>query len=241
MIEKIFDIHIFFGKSLYQRNLEKDWLKSMEKKYPLIAGNLIPCKPYDYFFEPANKAVEKINISSPKWQHSLRVDPWRFDEAIKMINESNSKILFIHPFEEQIYPTHANVKKIIEQASGRNMLIMIACGYLPFSHSAQVFPLIKDFPKAISILTHGAQINVCGMHMEEAFEIFENYPNTIFETSGIYREDYIEKAIKLLGPERVVFGSASPVYDLRFELERIKFLKCEQKIKEQIINLFIFF
>lgn len=237
MNASIFDIHMYFGKSLFGRNLEKQDIQEIKDKYPGLGGCFIPCKPYDYMYGKINEEVENVGETFVgTWEYAVRVDPWRVEEAISLIQASKSPLLFLHPFEEQIYPTHPFFYHIVEEAIEKKMKIMIACGYVPFSHSAQVMPLIKDFPNAKFIITHGGQINICGMHMDEAFEIFRENKNTYFETSGIYRQDYIEKAINELGSERVLFGSGAPYYDIDFELKRIAFLNVSDSIKEKILG-----
>ncbi len=231
---KIFDMHLFLGKSLFGHNQTVEDLHQLSSPHELH-GAVIPLKPYDYLYPSVNADVAKIATQGKNWQQVLRVDPWRLSEAIELIQNSISRVLYLHPFEEQFYPTHENVKRVIEEASGRNMKIMIASGYLPFSHSAQVWALLKDFPKTIFIITHGGQINVCGMHMQEAFEIFTRFENTFFETSGIYREDYIEEAIDKLGSDRVIFGSGAPYYDFKYEIKRMEFLRHDDTIKEKVI------
>ena len=42
------------------------------------------------------------------------------------------------------------------------------------------------------------------------------------ETSGIYREDFIEDTVAEFGPERVVFGSNTPYMDQGFEATRVR-------------------
>ncbi len=232
---KILDLQMFFGSSLFGKSVSSKEMSTWLASYPHLEAMLIPHKPYDYHYAQANQEVEEFASQNKAFRPVLRVDPWRQEEALALIQKTKSPLLFLHPFEEQFYPTQTEVKNILEEAFSRQMKVILACGYLPFSHSAQVYPLIRDFPQGEFILTHGAQINVCGMHMEEAFEIFADFSNTYFETSGIYREDYIEKAINELGSQRVLFGSGSPYYHFPFELKRIEHLNCSDEVKEKIL------
>ncbi len=47
-------------------------------------------------------------------------------------------------------------------------------------------------------------------------------PNVLVETSGIYRQDFIEAIVAALGPERVVFGSGAPQFDPGYEVLRLQ-------------------
>ena len=156
---------------MFARDLDQEWWRQARQLFPQLTGCLIPGKPYDYLYGPANSQVIAA-AAALGCQYALRVDPWRQHESEKLLSQSAARVLFLHPFEEQIYPTDPKVKTIVAQAAKKKMAVMLACGYLPFSHPCQVLPLVKEFPQVDFILTHGAQINICGMHMDEAFAIF---------------------------------------------------------------------
>ena len=59
-------------------------------------------------------------------------------------------------------------------------------------------------------------------------------PNVIMETSGIYREDFIEDTVTELGPERVVFGSNAPYMDQGFEAARVRLAHFDAAAKTAI-------
>lgn len=230
---KIFDFHLYFGESLFGRDFREEEFKRFQEKHPDLEGGLISNKPYEYFYFNSNQHLKKC--CPEKWSHFLRVDPWRREEALYLIESYTAPVLFLHPFEEQFYPTHSLVKSVVEAAAAKNMAVMIATGYLPFSHSAQVMPLVKAFPQVPFILTHGGQLNISGLHMSEAWEIFEQCENTYFETSGIYRQDYIDQALRKLGEDRILFGSATPLFHFEYELKRIELLECSDSAREKIL------
>ncbi|HET9000129.1 MAG TPA: hypothetical protein VFP86_10815, partial [bacterium] len=58
--------------------------------------------------------------------------------------------------------------------------------------------------------------------------------NVYLQTSGIYREDWMEDMSQALGAARLVFGSGAPYYDLGFELERIRRLHIPAADREAI-------
>lgn len=231
----IFDIHSLYGDSLFEKSESAESLQSRRDQCPQLEMLLIPAKPKDYLYSGAMERLRAETAASSTTFPCLRVDPWRLDEALELIQQSQEAALFLHPFEEHIYPTHKNFYEVVEQASKRGRPIILASGYLPYSHAAQILPLIRDFPKQIFILTHGAQINICGLHISEAFEIFESCSNTYFESSGIYRQDYIERAVAELGAERVLFGSGGPHYDFQYELKRILYLNVSDSDRHLIL------
>jgi uncharacterized protein len=231
----IFDIHSYCGASLFQKSLSEEQLETRQGQYPNLEHLLIPAKPFDYCYRQANRELLSVLSRHETWHGAVRVDPWRLQESLDMISKTALRALFLHPFEEHIYPTHDHFQEVVEAAGKRGLLVILACGYLPYSHAAQVLPLIRNFPEQPFLLTHGGQINICGLHLTEAFEIFSSCSNSYFESSGIYRQDYIEQAVSELGPERVLFGSGSPHYDFDYELKRILHLQISASDRSRIL------
>ncbi|MDF1665410.1 MAG: amidohydrolase family protein [Planctomycetota bacterium] len=231
----IFDIHCLFGDSLFEKSESAASMQTRRDQYPELEALLIPAKPKDYLYPGAMEELRVATKSLAATFPCLRVDPWRSKEAEELIEQSREPAVFLHPFEEHMYPTHKNFYSVVEHAAKKKRPVIIASGYLPYSHAAQILPLIRDFPEHPFILTHGAQINICGLHITEAFEIFESCPNTYFETSGIYRQDYIERAVSELGAKRVLFGSGGPHYDFHYELKRILYLNVSDSDRHLIL------
>jgi predicted TIM-barrel fold metal-dependent hydrolase len=61
--------------------------------------------------------------------------------------------------------------------------------------------------------------------------MLRTYPNIIMETSGIYREDFIEDTVGELGANRVLFGSNAPYMDQGFEAARIRLAHLDEQAK----------
>jgi predicted TIM-barrel fold metal-dependent hydrolase len=84
------------------------------------------------------------------------------------------------------------------------------------------------------IATHGGQINISGLLLADAARMLRANRNVIMETSGIYREDFIEHTVAELGPERVVFGSNAPYMDQGFETARVRLAHVADAAKSAI-------
>ena len=65
-----------------------------------------------------------------------------------------------------------------------------------------------------------SQINISGLAQSDAALALRNHKNLFMETSGVYRQDFIEEAIEEFGSNRVFFGSNSPKMHQGFELDR---------------------
>lgn len=113
----------------------------------------------------------------------------------------------------------------------RGLPLLLAGGYPGFSHPSQIGDLARQFPDVTIIATHGGQLNISGLLLADAGRMLRANPNVIMETSGIYREDFIEDTVADLGPERVVFGSNAPYMDQAFESARVRLAHLDDAAK----------
>lgn len=142
--------------------------------------------------------------------------------------------LFLHPFEEQFAANDERVHPLMALLEKRDLPLLIAGGFPRFSHPSQIGDLARQFPKVTIIATHGGQLNISGLLLSDAGRMLRANPNILMETSGIYREDFIEDTVKELGAERVVFGSNAPYMDLGFETLRVRMAHLSESEKEKI-------
>lgn len=110
--------------------------------------------------------------------------------------------------------------------------VVVDAGFEGFSRPVDLEPFLQwfydVFPERPCILTHGGQLNISGGHLSAASQLFQQYPQTILETSGIYRQDFLEEMLQILGPSRLIFGSGFPMMEERLELERIRILPVDE-------------
>jgi predicted TIM-barrel fold metal-dependent hydrolase len=115
--------------------------------------------------------------------------------------------------------------------------VMIATGYPWVSHALQVADLSNSVPEANIIMTHGGQINISGLAQADAFLAMSQCDNLYMETSGLYRQDFIEESIARFGAHRVLFGSNSPNMHQGFERDRaLSATKISEEIREAVLG-----
>jgi predicted TIM-barrel fold metal-dependent hydrolase len=112
--------------------------------------------------------------------------------------------------------------------------VLLAGGYPTCSHPTQIGALAARHPNARLIATHGGQLNISGLLLADARVLLDTHPNVSIETSGIYREDFIEDMVAEYGKERVFFGSGAPVFDQRLEVLRIRLAHLPEEAKAAI-------
>ena len=194
-------------------------------KYGIDKAVVCPVKPFNYHFASENNFIAK---TSEKYSNKLigfcRVDPRQKAKAVKEVQRCVEKLglkgIFLHPWEETFQISDDIDVPVIEAAEHYKLPVMISGGHLRVSRAFQISDIASRFPKVKFIITSGGQINISGSALFEAETMIKENPNITIETSGIYREDFIEEIVEKYGKERVVFGSNSPEYHIGFELKR---------------------
>ena len=223
----LFDAHVHIGRSLFGFEQSPDDVLPIMAQEGIERAVLVPLKPPAYHLGAENDRIAAaVRQYSDRFVGFGRVDPWQgpaaLDELRRCLDELNLAGLFLHPFEEQFAANDEIVFPLVELLRERQLPLLLAGGYPTFSHPSQIGDLARQFPDVTIIVTHGGQINISGLLLGDAGRMLHANPNVIMETSGIYREDFIEDMVRELGTERVVFGSNSPYMDQPFEVLRIR-------------------
>jgi len=229
----LIDFHTHVGNSIFEYKQTPTKLFANMKKYGIEKAVICPVKPYTYHLETQNNYIAKLVKKYPeKLIGFCRVDPRLKVKAVKEVircsKELNLKGIFLHPWEETFQINDEIVIPIIQEAENNNMLVMISGGHLRVSRAWQISELTSKFPKVNFIITSAGQINISGSALFEAEIMIKENLNIIVETSGIYREDFIEEIVKKYGKDRVIFGSNSPEYNLGLEIKRVQWAHLSQ-------------
>ena len=237
----IIDFHTHVGVSLFGHRQTPDELMIKMDELGIDGSVICPFKPSTYDLTSANYFIAAVVAEYPDtFIGFARVDPWQKKDALeelqKCIETYHLKGLYLDPLEEVFQINNEIVHPLIEQMQKYKMPVMINGGHTRFSTAWQIADLASKFPKVNFIATSGGQINISGASLWESEIMLTENPNIYMETSGIYREDYIEDMVKKLGKERVVFGSNSPFYDLRMEIQRIHWAHITDDEKQSLIG-----
>lgn len=237
----IIDSCAHVGNSLFGRELSPQELILNMDKLGIDKAVIVPFKPYDYHFEPANEYVaEQVEAYPDRFIGFGRVDPWRRDLAVKEVERIFDRLnlsgLFLHPREENCPITAPAARFVLLAALERNKPVMVAGGFKDVSHPRQVEYIAGEFPDLTFIVTSAGQINISGALMWDAEEMLKACPNVIACTSGVYRRDFIENITRVIGVSRVVFGSFAPYFDQELEMDRIKTADLTDSEKEAILG-----
>lgn len=234
------DIHTHLGQSLFGYGQSIEELIGSMGALGIERSVICPVKPHSYHFKEENDLMAKaIELYPDSFIGFCRVDPWQGDKAVDELRRSievlNLKGLFLHPWEETCPINSDPVKYLMKTVRELNIPVMFSGGHVRVSRATQISDLASSFPEIQFIATSGGQINISGIALGEAETMLSENSNVFLETSGIYREDFIEDITEKLGSHRVVFGSNSPQYDLRLEVLRPRKLHINEEKKADIL------
>ena len=70
------------------------------------------------------------------------------------------------------------------------------------------------------MLTNGGQFNISGLAQFDA-ELALRNANVHVHTTGMYREDFLERVAATFGAERLLFASGAPIFSMAYERRRV--------------------
>jgi len=239
MTQPAIDAFTFVGQSLFGYGQTSDELLSKMDTAGVERAVVCPLKPMDYHLGPANDRVAEAVAHQPRLVGLARVDPNRGAEAVLELDRALGKLglrgLFLHPWEETFRVNGPRVDPILARCAELRIPVVIASGYPWVSEAAQVGDLARRFPSVTIVMTHGGQINISGLGQADAMGVLQRHANVLMETSGVYRQDFLEDVATQIGPERVLFGSNSPFMDMRLEVERARWANLADDSKTLIL------
>jgi predicted TIM-barrel fold metal-dependent hydrolase len=229
------DAFTFVGESLFGPGQTSAELLSRMDAAGVERAVVCPLKPRGYHLGPANDLVAEAVAHQPRFVGLARVDPNLEHEAVLELERATRELglcgLFLHPWEEHFRVNGPRVDPILARCAELQIPVVIASGYPWVSEASQVGDLARRFPDVTLVMTHGGQINISGLGQADALNTLQRQPNVCMETSGVYRQDFLEDVATLIGPERVLFGSNSPFMDMRLEVERARWANLAEDSK----------
>lgn len=213
----------FVGESLFGPAATVDELLRALDASEIERAVVCPVKPPGYRLEEANDEVAAAVARHPdRLAGFARVDPNRSDAAAELARATGELGLcglFLHPWEETFRIHEDRVVRLLE---GFAFPVIVAAGYPWLSEGAQVGELARRLPAVDLVATNGCQINISGLGQTDAELALAANENLFVQTTGVYREDFLEGVVAQFGAERLLYASGFPAFDPRLEVLRAR-------------------
>jgi predicted TIM-barrel fold metal-dependent hydrolase len=203
------------------------------------AAVAVPMHPHRGDFTAANDGLaEAAEKSGGRLIPLCRVDPWEGEAAVAEVRRAvreGARGVFLHPSEERFRINDVRVRPIVEAAAELAVPVMVAAGYHLFAEPLQLGAAAKWTPDNTFVLTNGGQFNISGLSGFDA-ELALGNANVHVQTSGMYREDFLEGVVAKFGPERLLFASAAPLFTMKYERLRVDLAHFSEAEAELILG-----
>ena len=196
-------------------------------------------RPHEYDLREGNEAVARFRNEHRNSVVGLaRLDPNRNSARADLThayNELGLSGLFLHPAQEYCPITAPRAIHLIELSARERKPVVVAAGFPWMSEPLQVADVALRFPETTFVMTNGGQINVSGLGQFEVLLALRQCPNIVITTTGLYRQDFIERVVSEFGAERLMFAGGSPLFEPAFEVSRIENINASPETKTTIL------
>jgi uncharacterized protein len=184
-----------------------------------------PAKPVDYDLAGASERLaEECSASGGRAVCLARLDPWRADAADRLrelLQHPAVRGLLLHPWEETFAANAERAVALARQAAALGYPVVVEAGHPLVAEALSLADLARQVDGAV-VMTRGGQVNLAGLAQQSSDFALEAAPNLRALSAGMYRQDWLERCVERFGPERLLHGSCAPVFDLGYELERVR-------------------
>ncbi|HET6503679.1 MAG TPA: amidohydrolase family protein [Amycolatopsis sp.] len=196
--------------------------------------------PRDGDLARANAELAEVAArSGDRFLPTARVDPWdgqsALDDLTHAVTRNGARALLFHPDEEHFPINDIRLRPFAERADELGVPVIVATGFHCVSEAVQVGRFASWCPRVPVIMTNGGQLNISGQGQFDA-ELALRLPNVHILTSGVYRDDFLERTVKNFGAERVLFASAAPQFDFAYELRRVHRVRMTEDQRRLVLS-----
>jgi predicted TIM-barrel fold metal-dependent hydrolase len=218
------DALVILGENLFAETLTVNQCLANAERLGVTGVIAAPARGRDYHLGAANDRLAVDSAPHPAIRRLARVDPNQGSDAVdelrRCIRDLGCVGLFLNP-EEEVFRIQ-DAEPLVREAAERGLPTVIAAGVPLRSEPLQILDLADRVPEARLILTSGGQINISGLGMIDAWLALLRNANLFVLSNGEYRQDFLERIARDLGPERLLFASFAPYYEQAFEVARIR-------------------
>jgi predicted TIM-barrel fold metal-dependent hydrolase len=137
----------------------------------------------------------------------------------KALGSWNFKGIKLHPLVHSFLPNDEMVYPIMQEARSFKVPVAIHSGHAPFSLPWSIGEVAENFRDVTIVMLHMGHGH--GVYIQAAINTAKRYDNILLETSGMPMHTKIAEAMKILGDNRVMYGSDTPFHEPAVEIDKI--------------------
>ena len=165
----------------------------------------------------------------------IRLNPWYGKRTEELMEEVAKrpyiKGLKLHPMSIIMRPNDSPVLSLVKRAGDLGWPVYFHSGDEPISMPSHVGKAAKACPETKIIMGHTGGF----FYWKDAIKNASKYKNIYCETSATPFANAIRKAVDVIGPERVIFGSDMPAMHPTVELKKIEAADLSKDEKQLIL------
>lgn len=218
------DLYSLFSQGKLQRALVM----------PMISNTDDSLEVNKEFFAEAAAFKFKDKIWPYYWPHPSQVNS-------QFAEENNIAGVKFHPSISQ--RTIDNAPDVLNLAQDRGVPLIVHCGRNQMSRIGYLLTAARKEPDITYIAAHlGGLANELVLAALDLIDNQKRIDNLYLETSGCMNPKILSRAIKVMGPDRILWGTDLPFFDFeitRFVLERTEIGKSDMRkiLYENVVSI----
>jgi hypothetical protein len=221
----IVDALVYAGASLYGGGRTLDQLLAAAQDAGVDHLVAAPAKPRDYDLAGASERLaDECAASAGRAVCLARLDPWQDDAADRLgtlLEHPAVRGLLLHPWEETFPANGDPAVALARAAAALGYPVLVEAGHPLVAEALSLSDLARRVDGTV-VMTRGGQVNMAGLAQQSADLALAAAPNLCALSAGMYRQDWLEGCVRQFGAKRLLYGSCAPVFDLGYEVERVR-------------------
>jgi len=219
----------------FKKSIEEELINIMDK----VKIDMLALMPYEGLYKDPKEEHDKIYNAYKKFPNRFipfaTANPYNGIEALNELERAfrimNFKGLKLHPIVQGFSPCNSIVYPFIEKAIEYDVPILFHTGDPVYGMPFQLCELAREYKKATIIMGHMG----LGEYWYDAIRSAEKADNIYLDTTGCRYKIAIEKAIRKIGANRILYGSDMPFLSVELELKKVLSLNISNKELELIL------
>ncbi|SMC88843.1 amidohydrolase family protein [Papillibacter cinnamivorans] len=164
----------------------------------------------------------------------VRLSPWSGRYALETLDRAVKEFRFrgvkLNPAGYDLHPSGDITVEIFRKAAEYDVPVLVHCADEAMCLPLQYEAAVEQSPETRVILAHmgGA------FHFQDALRVCQRHRNVYMDTSAMPFVEHVRRAVRELGPGRVLFGTGIPMGNALLEIEKVRHANLGKQAEERV-------